>query len=248
MSDSPVASPDQHEHGSDHQHEHGRDHDHEIAHPIFATLYDLAPESRLLAPHREYLTQDLSGRVLEVGCGNGELFPFVAEGGDDDLEYHAIEPDPHMRRRAVRNAREGAVAVDLRDARAESLPYPDDAFDVVVSSLVFCTVQDAEAARSEVARVLKPGGEFRFLEHVRADGWRGAGQDALTPLWERVAAGCHLNRNTVDRFVGHEAFEAVDVDRLEFGLFPVTPIVRGTLRRRRTERVDLSALGTPFDP
>ena len=241
MSDSPVASPDRHEHGCDHEHEH------EIAHPVFAALYDLLPESRVLGPHREYLAAGLSGRILEVGCGNGELFPFVAAGGDD-LEYHAIEPDPYMRRRAVRNARKGAASVDLRDARAESLPYPDDAFDVVISSLVFCTVQDVEAALSEVARVLKPGGEFRFLEHVRADGWRGAGQDALTPLWERVAAGCHLNRNTIDRFVGHEAFEAVDVERLEFSLFPVTPIVRGRLRRRRTERVDLSALGTPFDP
>lgn len=250
MSDSPVSSPDQHERGRDHDHDHGRDNEYdlEIAHPIFAALYDLVPESKLLAPHREYLAAGLTGRILEVGCGNGELFPFVAEGGGDDLEYHAIEPDPHMRRRAVRNARKGEVPVDLRDARAESLPYPDDAFDAVVSSLVFCTVQDAEAALSEVARVLKPGGEFRFLEHVRADGWRGAGQDALTPLWERVAAGCHLNRNTIDRFVGHEAFEAIDVERLEFGIFPVTPIVRGTLRRRRPERVDLSALGAPFDP
>ncbi|AXR77293.1 class I SAM-dependent methyltransferase [Natrarchaeobaculum sulfurireducens] len=241
MNDSPVASPDRHEYECDHEHEH------EIAHPVFATLYDLLPESTLMGPHREYLTAGLSGRILEIGCGNGELFSFVAAGGDD-LEYHAIEPDPHMRRRAVRNAREEAVAVDLRDARAESLPYPDDAFDVVISSLVFCTVQEVETALSEVARVLKPGGEFRFLEHVRADGWRGAGQDALTPLWERVAAGCQLNRNTIDRFVGHEAFEAVDVERLEFSLFPVTPIVRGRLQRRRTERVGLSAFGAPFDP
>ena len=223
------------------------DPDHDIEHPVFAALYDLLPQSALIRPHREYLARDLSGRVLELGCGNGEQFPFVVDGRAGDLEYHAIEPDPHMRKRAVENAREAGLAVDLRDARAESLPYPDDAFDVVLSGVVFCTVQDPDAALEEVARVLEPGGEFRFLEHVRSDGWRAAGQDLLTPLWERAAGGCHLNRNTVDRFVAHDAFEVVDAERLEFGVFPVTPIVRGTLRRRR-EGVDLSGFGSPFGP
>ncbi|OVE85450.1 class I SAM-dependent methyltransferase [Natronolimnobius baerhuensis] len=214
--------------------DHDGDSDHDIAHPRFATLYDWLPQRLLLGPHREYLANGLAGRVLEIGAGNGAMFPFVAEGAaTDTLEYHAIEPDPHMRKRAVTAARDAELAVDLRDARAESLPYPDDSFDVVISGMVFCTVQDPEAALSEVTRVLRPGGEFRFLEHVRADGWRGTGQNVLNPVWKRAAGGCQLNRDTVSLFAGHEAFAVDEIERLAFGVFPATPFVRGTLRTKR---------------
>lgn len=207
---------------------------HEIAHPRFAALYDLLPQGVLFEPHREYLARELSGRVLEIGAGNGAMFPFVADAADaSDLEYHAIEPDPHMRRRAAETAQETGLAVDLRDARAESLPYPDDVFDAVLSGMVFCTVQDPDAALAEIARVLRPGGEFRFLEHVHADGWRGTGQNLLNPLWERAAGGCQLNRETVDLFVAHEDFAVAEIERVPFGIFPATPFVRGTLHRRR---------------
>ncbi|WP_440763928.1 class I SAM-dependent methyltransferase [Natronorubrum sp. DTA7] len=205
----------------------------EISHPVFAALYDLCPEPDQLTAQRAYLARDLSGRVLELGCGTGDMFPFVVDGTAGDLEYHAIEPDPHMRKRAVDAARETGLDVDLRDARAESLPYPDGSFDVVLAGVVFCTVQDPDAALEEVVRVLKPGGEFRFLEHVHADGWRGTGQELLDPLWKRTAGGCHLTRETVARFVGHDAFAVEEVDRLDISVFPATPIVRGTLRRRQ---------------
>ena len=204
----------------------------EIAHPVFATLYDWLPQAFLLAPHRNYLVADLSGSVLELGCGTGDMFPFVADTATSAIEYHAIEPDPHMRARAARTACDLGLDISLNDARAESLPYPDDSFDVVLASVVFCTIQDPDAAVDEVARVLKPGGEFRFFEHVHADGWQGTGQQLLNPLWERVAGGCQLTRETIPRFVGHDAFAVDEIERLEFGLFPATPFVRGVLRRR----------------
>jgi len=79
--------------------------DRTISHPAFAALYDrFMPDRFLIGPHREYLAADLSGRVLDIGAGNGVMIPYVAAAGDD-LEYHAIEPDPHMRRRAAREAR-----------------------------------------------------------------------------------------------------------------------------------------------
>ncbi len=212
----------------------------EISHPLVAAAYDVVvPERTLFAPQREYLTADLSGRVLDIGAGTGANFPHVA-GESDDIEFHAIEPDPHMRRQANAKAREVGCPVDLRDARAESLPYPDDAFDVVIAGLVFCTIEDPDTALAEVARVLKPGGEFRFLEHVHADGWRAIGQDLLTPLWKRVAGGCQLNRDTVDRFVCNGAFRVGEIERLSLGIFPATPIVRGRLYRRRDRTMDLS--------
>ncbi|ELZ18812.1 methyltransferase type 11 [Haloterrigena salina JCM 13891] len=207
--------------------------EHEVDHPLFAACYDFLPEPEALEAERGYLARNLSGCALELGCGTGDMFPFVVDGTAGDLEYHAIEPDPNMRKRAAEAAREAGLAVDLRDARAESLPYPDDSFDVVLAGVVFCTVQDPDAALEEVARVLKPGGEFRFLEHVGADGWRGSGQRLLDPVWKRVAGGCHLTRDTVTRFVDHEALAVEEIDRLDDGVFPATPIVRGTLRRRQ---------------
>lgn len=204
----------------------------EPAHPFVASIYDLVVPETLFAPHRAYLAAGLSGRVLEIGAGTGALFPHVARERSGDLEYHAIEPDPSMRERARSRARKTGFAVDLRDARAESLPYPDDAFDVVLASLVFCTIADPDAALAEVARVLKPGGEFRFLEHVHADGAVGAGQTLVNPLWRRLAGGCNLDRRTVERFVGHGGFDVLEVERLDPPLSSPIPFVRGRLRRR----------------
>lgn len=205
----------------------------EISHPFVAAVYDtIVPDRLLFRPHRRYLTDDLSGRVLDVGAGTGANFPYVADGSDD-VAYHAIEPDPHMRRQAAEKAREVGCDVTLRDARAESLPDDDDSVDVVLASLVFCTIADPDRALEEVARVLKPGGELRFLEHVRADGWRERGQELLNPLWSRAAGGCQLTRETVERFVCHDAFAVEEIERVGVGIFPATPIVRGTVVRRR---------------
>lgn len=204
-----------------------------IDHPLFAALYDRCmPDRLLVGPHREYLAADLSGRVLDLGAGTGAMIPYLASG-DDDLEYHAVEPDPNMRRRAAATADRSALRTHIRGDRAESLPYVDDAFDTVLSSLVFCTIGDPDAALDEVARVLRPGGELRFLEHVRNDGWRARVQERLNPVWERAAGGCQLDRETVERFVGHDAFDALEIERTRIGVFPATPIVRGRLRRRR---------------
>ncbi|ELZ02501.1 class I SAM-dependent methyltransferase [Natrialba asiatica] len=205
----------------------------DISSPLFAAVYDyVVPDRLLFAPHRRYLTADLDGRVLDVGAGTGTNFPYVA-ATDESVEFHAIEPDPHMRRQAETRAAETDCAVDLRDARAESMPYPDDAFDAVLASLVFCTIHDPDVALDEVARVLAPGGEFRFVEHVRNDGWRATGQNVLNPLWKRLAGGCQLNRDTIERFVSNDAFAVETIERLDAGIFPATPMVRGTMRRRR---------------
>ena len=206
----------------------------EIAHPFVASIYDLVvPERTLFASHRATLAADLSGRVLEIGTGTGAMFAHVARERSDALEYHAIEPDPYMRDRAREKARDVGLAVDLRDARAESLPYPDDAFDVVLSAMVFCTIADPDSAVEEVARVLKPGGEFRFLEHVHADGALGASQELFNPAWRRLAGGCNLDRRTVERFVGTGEFDVLELEQVDFPVPSPIPFVRGRLRRRR---------------
>jgi ubiquinone/menaquinone biosynthesis C-methylase UbiE len=207
------------------------------SHPIFARLYDpvMKPAERtVLADHRRYLVDKISGAVLDLGAGTGAMFPYFSEATADggNLTLFAIEPDPHMRRQAVERARKLGLDIEIESAGAEALPFADDSFDVVVASLVFCTIPDFDTALSEVARVLKPGGEFRFLEHVRGEGAVGVAHDALAPAWHTVAGGCHLNRETDEMFRDDDRFELVDYTRVE-DVPQVVPVVRGTLRRRR---------------
>jgi SAM-dependent methyltransferase len=231
------------------------------SHPLFAAVYDPVTkhvEEALLQEHREYLARDLNGAVLDLGAGTGAMFPYfkTATEHDQSLALHAIEPDPHMRRRAVQKTNDLALEITVRSEGAQSLPYADDSFEIVVASLVFCTIPDVEAALDEVARVLKPGGEFRFLEHVHADGWLAHIQDAVNPIWRLSAAGCHLNRDTAATFRNDDRFEVVELNELKIGVPPVKPFVRGTLvahddNRNPWERVFdriPSRLGTLLTP
>jgi ubiquinone/menaquinone biosynthesis C-methylase UbiE len=136
-----------------------------------------------------------------------------------------------MRRRARRKANDLTLNIEIRSDGAQSLSYADDTFDVVITALVFCTVPDVEAALDEVSRVLKPGGEFRFLEHIHATGRVGRVQNIVNPLWHRVTAGCNLNRETITVFGADERFELQETTEPDLGLKLVTPFVRGTLLR-----------------
>ena len=203
------------------------------SHRLFARLYDpvmSVPERTVLGRHREYLADGLSGSVLDIGSGTGAMFPYF--GGD--VSVQALEPDPHMRRRASGRTGETTATIALTGASAETLPYDDDTFDAVVASFVFCTIPDHERALDEVARVLRPGGEFRFVEHVRARDALGVVHDALAPGWYHAAGGCNLNRQTGDLFRTDDRFELLAYDRFESGLTRLLPLVRGRLERRGT--------------
>lgn len=205
-------------------------------HRLFAALYDpvmALPERVSLPAHRRYLVGGLSGRVLDVGAGTGANPPYLAERARETaLAVHAVGPDPHMRRRARDAAREAGLSVELRDAGAERLPYDEGSLDAAIAGIVFCTVPDPATALDELARVLGLGGELRFLEHVRAEGFRARLQSLVEAAWRRIAGGCHVTRDTVGLFEAHDAFEVVDVERVGFGLFPTAPFLRGTLVRR----------------
>jgi ubiquinone/menaquinone biosynthesis C-methylase UbiE len=205
--------------------------------PLFAAIYDPATalvERTLLRPHREYLVANLDGTVLDLGAGTGAMFPYFDSVANAATEFHATEPDPHMRRQATEKANAQATSIRIESAPAETLPHGDATFDVVIASMVFCTIPDIEAAISEVARVLKPGGELRFFEHVIDDGWRARVQSALEPLWKPLAGGCHLTRQTGSRLVADRSFDVVEIERLNLGVTPIRPFVRGRLRKRAT--------------
>jgi ubiquinone/menaquinone biosynthesis C-methylase UbiE len=167
-------------------------------HPIVAALYDRflqAAEKQGRAALRAQVVGDAAGVVLEIGIGIGLNLPHYRP--ESLVRLYAVEPDPYMRRRAEARAKSLGLTVEFVGGRAEALPFEDESIDTVVITLVLCSVNSMEQATAEVRRVLRPGGALRFLEHVRGtEAWRSKLQDLITPLWRRVAVGCHPNRRT----------------------------------------------------
>jgi ubiquinone/menaquinone biosynthesis C-methylase UbiE len=136
------------------------------------------------------LVAEASGRVLEVGCGTGRGLPDY----HDDAALFALDPNCDSLHRAKRRR----VEARLVCASAEAIPFADDSFDCVVSSLVFCSVPNAGLGLAEIKRVLRPGGQLLMLEHVQARSrfWAWV-LDWIQPTWTTVSGGCHPNRDTV---------------------------------------------------
>jgi ubiquinone/menaquinone biosynthesis C-methylase UbiE len=191
---------------------------------IFAAGYDhvmAGTEKATLRPHREALISQASGHVLEIGGGTGANLPFYG-GGVETLML--TEPDPPMVRRLQRRVRESSPTTQLLRAPAEDLPFADQSFDVAVSTLVLCTVDDLPRALRELRRVLKPGGRLLFIEHVRSDEPRLARwQDRLNGVQLRLGHGCNCNRPTVES-IRNAGFDITELK--QDVLRKVPPIVR----------------------
>jgi ubiquinone/menaquinone biosynthesis C-methylase UbiE len=166
---------------------------------IFAAVYEpslAAGELAGMRRRRGLLLAAARGRVVELGAGTGLNLRHYPDGLE---ELILVEPDPAMRRRLARRLRRSGRDAQIVDAGAERLPLADHSVDTVVSTLVLCTVDDPERALREIARVLRPGGDMLFVEHVRAESPRLARwQDRLSEPWQRFACGCRCNRATVD--------------------------------------------------
>ena len=182
-------------------------------------------ERRLLRRLREHVVGEAWGKVLEVGAGTGANFPFYKLA----QKIVATEPDPFMLRRAKKRAQTLGLNVEFHQSPAEELPFPDVSFDAVVSTLVLCTVLEPDLALAEIRRVLRPDGFFRFIEHVQADQPPMMRlQNVLTPVWRRLAAGCHLNRRTAES-IEAAGFKMVEVQHVAL---PLMPIIFGVAKPR----------------
>jgi SAM-dependent methyltransferase len=181
--------------------------------------------------HRRKLLARAEGRVLEVGAGTGFNLPHYPTGISELVVTDRL--DGMLRRAQKRAATTGREIVTARSP-AESLPYDDGSFDTVVGSFVLCSVDDQEKALGEIRRVLKPDGNYLFLEHVRsADPELARRQDRLEGLWKAVCFGCHPNRNTLDAIKA-----AFEVEELENGDAPkgVPKLVRPYVLGRAVTR------------
>jgi SAM-dependent methyltransferase len=204
-------------------------------HRFFAAIYDRmldSSERAGLAEMRSGTLAGAAGRVLEIGGGTGHNLGRYP-GGVASLTV--TEPDPHMakRLRARVAAEPPPFPVDVIEAPAEALPFDDESFDTVVSTLVLCTVDDPGRAASEVHRVLAPAGRFLFLEHVRdpAEGSLARWQDRFDRPWGWIAGGCHPNRDTVAAL--RKAGFDLEFEEAEFPKAPplARPMVDGVATR-----------------
>ncbi len=197
---------------------------------VFSALYDpllWIAERAGMSKRREDLLRRASGRVLELGAGTGlnlAHYPTEIDG------LVLTEPAPPMASRLERRVKRSGHDYEVVAAPAERLPFEDDSFDTVVSTFVLCTVDDPRRAIGEIARVLRPGGQLLFLEHVRADTpglarW----QDRLHRPWHAFAAGCNANRPTVDLLRESPLrVETVEHDRWSWMPVLVHPLATGS--------------------
>jgi ubiquinone/menaquinone biosynthesis C-methylase UbiE len=197
---------------------------------FFAATYDrmlAGTEKAGLRARREALLSHAAGRVLEIGAGTGANLPLY---GDAVESLTVTEPEAPMARRLERRAREQSRPVEVVQAPAEQLPFEDGQFDVAVSTLVLCTVGDPARALGELHRVLKPGGELLFLEHVRSDAPRVARwQDRLNGVSKVIGHGCNCNRSTIDA-IRAAGFTVTELEHDKLPKAPPThrPLVVGT--------------------
>ncbi|MCH8802085.1 MAG: class I SAM-dependent methyltransferase [Chloroflexi bacterium] len=170
---------------------------------------------------RKEVVSGAKGRVLEVGAGTGFNLRYYSPRA---ISVTATEPNPFMLDRAKRRAGNAAHFIEFRQAPAEDLPFDDASFDTVVGTWVLCSVQDPGEALAELSRVLKPGGDFRFVEHVRHEpGFGGFWQSATAPVWRWVGAGCHLDRDT-ERSIRDAGFTVKELHRFNAAP-PIPPLV-----------------------
>jgi SAM-dependent methyltransferase len=163
--------------------------------------------------HRRELLAGLRGCVVEVGAGNGLNFahyPLTVTA------LVAVEPEPFLAARSADAAATAPASVQVVRAVAETLPLRTASFDAGVVSLVLCTVQSQPDVLAELRRVLRPGGELRFYEHVRSDDARlAAWQRRADPVWSRLNGGCHLARETLAA-IGDAGFEVEECRLMHF--------------------------------
>ena len=177
---------------------------------IFPRIMDWVMSGAGFQRLRSGLLQSAQGNVLEIGLGTGLNVPHYPAKVS---QLRAVDPAPLLPDRVAQRSTNVSFPVELSRASAEELPYEDHSFDCVVSTWTLCTIADPVKALREIRRVLKPTGQFLFLEHGRSDDALTAiWQDRLNPIQNVIGCGCNLNR-LIDRLIREAGLHIVQLDR-----------------------------------
>jgi ubiquinone/menaquinone biosynthesis C-methylase UbiE len=195
---------------------------------VLPWLIHLSMRQRRLAPYRDRVVSNATGRVLEVGIGSGLNLPFY---GNAVAEIIGLEPSPKLVEMANNAARQTPIPLRLIEGTAEAIPIEDHSVDAVMTTWTMCSIPEIQSALKEMRRVLRPDGRLFFVEHGRAPEpgvhwW----QDRLTPAGKHLSGGCHLNR-AIDELIENAGFR---IERLDKGYMrgpkPMTFMYEGSAR------------------
>jgi ubiquinone/menaquinone biosynthesis C-methylase UbiE len=176
-----------------------------------------------LVSYREEIFKGISGLVLEIGPGTGANFPFLPHG----IEYVGVEPNENFHTILKEKLEYASFkSAKIISSVAEDLPFPDSTFDVVIVTQVLCSVPDQVKSLQEIKRVLKPGGKFIFIEHVKFKSWKKLFQYIEKPFSKIIGGGCDSTRDT-EKELTKVGFSAISFKEDVVGVWMKVPYVYG---------------------
>ena len=188
------------------------------------------PEYASLGELKQSLLGNLQHKVLEIGPGAGASFAYYPQ----DIHWIGIEPNPFMHQYLKQEARQQGLAnIELRQGSAENIPVEDESIDYVVSTHVLCSVTDPLLSLQEIKRILKPGGNLIFIEHVAGNcgTWTRKAQNGINPIWKNLFDNCHLNRDT-GKILQQIGLETVNYYQFKLAIPLVSPHIAGIVRKK----------------
>jgi ubiquinone/menaquinone biosynthesis C-methylase UbiE len=188
---------------------------------IFPRLMNWGMSQDVITPYRAEILSHARGKVLELGFGTGLNLPYYPA---PIHELHAVEVNAGMRSLARKNLALSPIQVIFHLLDARQLPFADERFDTVVSTWTLCSILHIRQALAQVYRVLKPGGQFLFVEHgLSHEPGVQKWQHRLTPIQKVISGGCHLDRN-MEALIAEAGFK---FDHLRKEYAPGSPKIAG---------------------
>jgi ubiquinone/menaquinone biosynthesis C-methylase UbiE len=175
---------------------------------IFPRICNVMMSSEKINGKRKEVLANVSGKILEIGFGTGLTLPHYPE---HVRAITSVDVNPGMNALARKRIRQSPIQVEQLLLSGEQLPMEDGMFDSVVSTWTLCSIPDVEQALREIRRVLKPIGQFHFIEHgLSPDPGVRRWQHWLNPINKRLGVGCHLDRN-IRELIRAQGFQFVEL-------------------------------------